>query len=681
MTRSFALALGLASTFLAGSAGCVSEVSSYGKVPYEHALTERKLDSVEQGVLSSNGFVLSTIEPISFHQGYAALYQAHQPVYFSADAVLHALHSSFDSILAEVESEVLARELGSALDGLRGALAKNTAAPPKARADLDVYLTVAKSLLEGKQQTPSAGGDPVKAGQLVAAAQEAKEPLHAGLFGRRDPYDFSMMKPRGHYTRSAQLSQYFRAMMWLGTVDFRLAHRSQDGEWHVDRDAVRAAALLNESATPEVMTAWRMIDAATEAFVGPADSMSLPGLSRALAGLGGGKANLDGRSDADLLGALLPESSQRIRGGLIHGGEQALSFLLLGQRFVYDSAVFTRVTYDSIPSKRLMPSPLDIAAAVFKNPIAETLLAVELDAYNYREQLHAAAREGDSLGPAVWEGSVYHGWLRALSKLSPDPVRDRPLPAVFRSEAWQKRMLSSQLASWAELRHDTVLYAKQSFTSMLGCDYPDGYVDPYPEFFAEIEGLATRSRALVSGLPFGQKAALQGRILHYFDHLATVAKRLGDMAARERANQPLTEADVEYLKGAVSMRAENHVCTTVFVPEGWHAELYYDRDEIMKREPIVADVHTQPTDERGDPVGRVLHVGTGHPRQITIVIQTDTGKRTYRGLVGTYHEVVTSGFMRYNDSEWQKKLSSDPPEDPAWLSGLIVRGALPVKRQ
>lgn len=643
------------------------------------SLTERALGSAERDVLTGRGFVLSTIEPVSFHQGYVDLYRAHEPVYFTADAVLHALHSSFDAILADVETEVLVKELHAVLGGLREGLAKSTGAPATVRADLDVYLAVAKTLLDGKPAPAVAGGDAAQIKGLASAVEAAGAPIELSLFGVKRPVDVSMMKPRGHYTRSPQLTQYFRAMMWLGTVDIRIGGK-EHGQWHVARDALRGAALVTELATPQITAAWRTIDQTTEAFVGPADSMSLPGLSRALATLGHPGTSLDSRTDADILGVLEPEARQRIRGGLIHEGDTAIAFLLFGQRFVADSLVFTKTTYDALPEKRLMPSPLDIGAAVLRNPVAETLLAPELDRYKYRDQLHAAARENDALGPAVWEGNVYHGWLRALSKLSPDPVKDKVLPAVFQTEAWQKRMLSTQLASWAELRHDTVLYAKQSYTVMLGCDYPDGYVDPYPEMWAELARLATRTKALVDRLPFGEKKGVQERIGKHFDHLGTVARRLGAMASLERANQPLGEDDVEFLRGAVAMREENHVCTTVTVPEGWHADLYYNRDEILKREPVVADVHTQPTDLDGNMVGHVLHVGTGHPREITVRIETDTGARVYRGLVASYFETVTRDFQRLNDEEWRDKLVKTPPEDPAWLKDLVAPGALPPPR-
>jgi hypothetical protein len=673
----FAPALAAAIT-AAGAAGCVSDVQDT-RLPYElQSLSKRPLGSEEKAVLDAKSFVLSTIEPLSYHEGYAAIFKAHEPVYFTADAVLHALHSSFDSILAELETQVLSRDLGTMLDGLRAGLARDSAAPANVRADVDVYLAVAKSLLNGTHVSTVAGGDGAAAASITEAAEKAAGPVDITLFGARTQ-DFSMMKPRGHYTKSAELTQYFRAMMWLGTFDVRLSHKEAD-QWKVSRDAVRGAVLLQELATPEVMAAWQRIDKASQVFVGPADSMSLPGLSRAMSALRYPATPIASMSDEDLLRALRPEASQKIRGGLAHAGEESLSFRLLGQRFVFDSQVFVETTYGNLDAYRMMPSPLDVAAAVFKNPVAETLLAPELDRYGYRDALHAAAREGDSMGPSLWEGSIYHGWLRALSKLSPDAARDKPLPPVFRGEPWQRRMLSTQLSSWAELRHDTILYAKQSYTAMALCDYPDGYVDPYPEFWAEIEHLAKLSGGFVQTLDFGEEKALRTRILKYFERLGGVAGRLGQMASLERQNLPLTDDDVEYLRGAVSIRVVGHGCTVSHVPVGWHAELYFDREDILKREPIIADVHTQPTDESGNMVGRVLHVATGHPRQMTITIQTDTGSRQYRGLVGSYHEIVTSNFERLNDAEWRTRLRSEAaPPDPAWLSDLVAKSAIPKR--
>ena len=60
----------------------------------------------------------------------------------------------------------------------------------------------------------------------------------------------------------------------------------------------------------------------------------------------------------------------------------------------------------------------------------------------------------------------------------------------MRTQAWQRKQLQTQLASWSELRHDTILYAKQSFTMVPSCKYPSVYVEPYPEFYAKLASLA-----------------------------------------------------------------------------------------------------------------------------------------------------------------------------------------------
>ena len=72
--------------------------------------------------------------------------------------------------------------------------------------------------------------------------------------------------------------------------------------------------------------------------------------------------------------------------------------------------------------------------------------------------------------------------LRALSPV-PEEIADPAaagLPRVAASDAWSRRILGAQLASWAELRHDTLLYAKQSYTGGIGCAYPTPTSSPAP---------------------------------------------------------------------------------------------------------------------------------------------------------------------------------------------------------
>jgi hypothetical protein len=641
-------------------------------MPSVRHLVARPISGAEASVLDREGLVIAGgVDVPSFHLGYSALFKAHDPVYITADAILHALHRSYDHILADVERWALVPELSALLAELQGGVAGVSGASAEARADLDLYLAVARSLLDGKPAPPLAGARPEEIARLVAAAEAAAGPAEVPLFGGRALVDLSMLKPRGHYTREPGLERYFRATMWLGRTEIRLARR-EGGAWRVDRRGLAAALLLHGALSGRAATAHRRLDEATSVFVGPADALSFGGLARAAEARGLARVeDLGGLDDAGLAKALSGEAAQRIGSRMLERGDEPLDFVVLGQRYVLDSEVFSAVTYGKIAALRMMPSPLDVGWGVFQNPEALSLLAPELARYGYRAALDDVARRGREAGPALWEGSLYHLWLRALQGLSPDPRADATLPAVMRGEAWSRRMLSTQLASWAELRHDTVLYAKQSFSAMALCAFPDAYVEPYPAFFAAVERLSARGAALLAGLEFGAHEGEKRRILAYFGKLGATAGRLRQIAEREREDRPIDAAQLDFINHAVSVDGRSAGCTMVIEPGGWYADLHYDRDDVLSHKPVIADVHTQPTDEGGAMVGRVLHVATGMPRPFAVTLSTCAGKRTFKGFVSSYHEVVTGGFNRLDDAAWAKQRATAP--DVPWMRGLVVR--------
>ena len=86
------------------------------------------------------------------------------------------------------------------------------------------------------------------------------------------------------------------------------------------------------------------------------------------------------------------------------------------------------------------------------------------DGLPYAHNLTAVAATFDRLSPAAWEDSIYTRWLAALRTLSA-PTTDARFPQAMRTRAWAMRTLNTQLASYTELKHDTVLYAKQPYSS------------------------------------------------------------------------------------------------------------------------------------------------------------------------------------------------------------------------
>ena len=114
------------------------------------------LSDTERTALGASGFVISTRREFStFLRGLSEIYSEHLPVYISADALLEAIHSSYDTLLGELESVLLIDELDSLLSGMHLRLAASSA-DAETKADTDVYLTVARSLLKGSTLAPCA---------------------------------------------------------------------------------------------------------------------------------------------------------------------------------------------------------------------------------------------------------------------------------------------------------------------------------------------------------------------------------------------------------------------------------------------------------------------------------------------------------------------------------------------
>jgi hypothetical protein len=164
---------------------------------------------------------------------------------------------------------------------------------------------------------------------------------------------------------------------------------------------------------------------------------------------------------------------------------------------VVDSHVFSNLVYDRVGKgtiMRMMPNPLDIAYAALGNDDALALLGDELAKYPYAPDLEAMRILVDEHGADYWDSTLYTGWLGALRALSPAVGGTTPagseLPSIALTEGWGRRLTNTQLGSWSELRHDTILYAKQSYTAGMVCEFPDAYVDPYPELFRRLQRFA-----------------------------------------------------------------------------------------------------------------------------------------------------------------------------------------------
>ncbi len=648
-----------------------------------------RLDTAEMGALARNGFVISDKRRYPhFGYGYETIYSQDLPVFVSADSILQAVHQSYDEILKALELASLAPQMGELLGSMRQRLAAATALDATTRADADLFLTVGLSLLSGRAVAAGGSARVQDVIDLTGMATAASGSQAMDLFGVPREIDFSQFKPRGHYVGVPALEQYFRAMMWMGRIDFPLLHtNSETGKTELIRRSVQGALALRGLMDQPAMARWQAIDQALRAFVGEPDSMSPPDVDRLKADLGLDGSDLSAISDEKLAAAIVAGAygRQKILSQIViqppHEGAWPLdaTFLFLGQRYVFDSHVFSNVVYDRVNAaeapKRMMPNALDAAFGALGNDQAAQLLAGELNKYRYAPALESIRRLGDEHGTTFWDANLYNLWLGALRTLSPgaDLSRaDSGLPPVAQTEAWGRRLLNTQLASWAQLRRDTILYAKQSYTTGVACEYPDAYVDPYPAFFGAIEKLAGKGAAVAAALPAGGDATLSGRVQAYFGKLGQVSAILREMAENQRTGLPHKPEHIAFINQAVTLL--RGCGGPAGIRTGWYGDLFFNREAAAEFSPTIADVHTQPTDEFGNPVGHVFHVGTGYARLLVMTAPTCMGPRAYAGLVSSYHERVTDQLRRLNDQDWAREFGSDKiPADVPWMSDLIVK--------
>jgi hypothetical protein len=467
---------------------------------------------------------------------------------------------------------------------------------------------------------------------------------------------------------------------------------------------------------------WQRFDQLLQAFVGRTDSMTFAQLGDVLA-----EAKVRSPADVkdlDALSALQEKvlrgttGGQHIRGDvyLSPPGSQKVrlprSFTVLGQRFVLDSWALAKVVYDDIlwdhdKVARRVPSGLDTAFAVLANDQAVEELVRRLtardghpwrDGHNYQHNLAAVRNVVDALKPEAWEDSLYQHWLGTLRELS-KPTTDRTYPEAMRTRAWAMKALNTQLASWSQLRHDTVLYVKPSYTGVPTCDYPAGYVEPVPHFWARLGKMATRAadridkasypdRIVVSDVPVvgdtgpvrrkGEKVTYRGKDTqdHQVRFLRNFASRvavLQGIAEKELAQKPLSAEETKFLKEVVQTVRQGSGSTRY---GGWYPGLFYpERTDAGVWDATVADVHTDPPAPRiGDP-GCVLHQGVGNVDFLLLALESGRDRMVYAGPVLSYYEFEVVGMARKSDSEWRKDIKAGKlPPRPEWTRGYLVPG-------
>ncbi len=649
----------------------------------------------EKTLLEQHEFMVS--ERLSYdaiNQPLQEIYINDFPVFLSTDLVLHALHVSYDNILLDLERNLMEPNLLESLEKLYKAtpafIAQYNTNPhlQDALSDLDLYVTIAYSLSRGKIQ--EAQYTEQKVIEEIWDAIQAEKHISIPLFSDRNRrIDFSQFTVRGHYTQvfytpqgRRTLGDYFKTMMWLGRIDF-MCTPPPGNPWEEPwtREEIRrmnlGAYLLQKLIDASgIRTTLEENDKIIRFLVGDSDNLTMEEYD--------GILNVSGINEVtDLLDderydvyyeklITSSEAAQKILSAFLlmdpfssEPGTLPVSYRVMGQRFIIDSHVFANVVFDRIIHQgekvwRPMPDPLD-AMFVLGNNDALPLLNDELEEYHYAPQLNALRYLVDAYDEEFWTSSLYNAWLQALRELN---VHGTDMPWFMKTTAWHQQKLNTQLASWTQLRHDNLLYAKQSYTGGTGCSFPHAYIEPYPGFYQSIADYAGQAAEYFSMFEYysgsGRNAA------GYFTGMQEIMLKLKNIAEKELAGIPISKEEDTWLKEMLYLDAMSGAPPF----SGWISDLFYDPHKTIEKDFLVADVHTQPTEYNGAEVGKVFHVGTGKFNLGVFLAgaPNDHYKPTaFVGPVMSYYEHITRNWKRLTDEEWSDKVDAgDLPPRPEW---------------
>lgn len=656
-------------------------------------LEDAGLSQAQLALLAQNGFVVVPGGLDHFHPAYldsgnwqtwpegvtndgsedAELPLGHA-FFITTDATLHALHFIFDNLLTDLEKvsfyplltqKVVTPALQAAHTQTQATA--GTALESAARS-AELFLAVALELLAPGSASPIIGTEAMSAvTPLVDMALAAQGQLDVPFLNGYQE-DFSQYRPRGHYDGDPVLEQYFRGMMWLSRITF-LAE---------DPQATQIALMLLRTllSSPEAGAGWTTLHETLTFLIGPVDDLGPIEYSEIAAAVYHPEdLPLDALADPERLAAfqaaLKTLPGPRINGLILPDdtsseemSESGRGFRFLGQRFTLDGYVMGQLMYPYVGTRenpRLLPLGLDVAATV-GGAEAPYFLAIQAgagDFLNYDAQVLKLASELGVLGDQDWLENTYGAWLWTLKPLwGRDPAG---YPPLMQTQAWLNKDLQTGLASWTELKHDTVLYAKQP-GGLGGGGGPltsFGYVEPNPLVFARIavvaamtyQGLTERGLA---GIDPTEYTGFQAT-LYELRGLAYQAAQLAEIARKELAGEARTEDEYwmifgfgEYLWGLL-----------VTLTSGSQ-----NPDPVA----LVTDVASNPSAQI------VLQEAVGDVDYIYVVAPTSTGGwQLLRGGVFTYYEWIGNINERMTDAEWRAKVAAgDLPPRPEWVSAFYA---------
>lgn len=357
---------------------------------------------------------------------------------------------------------------------------------------------------------------------------------------------------------------------------------------------------------------------------------------------------------------------------------RTMGLRFMGQRYIPDSYILSQLvspavgtipgkipekfTVVYIPDERIQPDlcysirgfprGLDVFSVFGSKRAEKHIKDYTDDEYpKYYDQLKDLREEFSALTEEDWNRNLYWSWLYALKTLITE--REKGYQTYQQTDAWLDRQLNTSLASWSALRHNTILYAKQSYTAVhVGITSytpppppPKGLLEPLPEFYKNI--LITSEMAYAGLKDLNVLTPESERRL---SSLVRTMESLYEICKKQVENKPLSNEDNAFL-GNLAERLKSSIGDI--------------EDEGIKTT-IIADVHTDLNTKT------CLEEASGYLDYIVVAYKRPAEDIILAvGPVLSYYEFKHPMSDRLTDEKWREMLKSGKePEKPGWIKSF-----------
>ncbi len=596
--------------------------------------------------LGRNGFAILPAQHEQLFHVYENNDYTNFPNFVTTDLYLQLYHLYFDCLLRDVEQKKLHDVVLKLCQRGQQLTANN--------AWLKTYFDVGYALITGQKGTDGTVADEVK----KSTAYKADMSEFLGF--KEIPFTYQLFRPRGHYTRNDTLKTYFHAMMWLQTVPFGTDVPSQL------QNAIILADLVGSDA--QMRQLYQQLFEPMTWLFGTPDNITIMQVYDLIKGRKASQLLKDKKAMKQLRDEIEALAQQQTRIKPKFQFTSPYKINLLPQRYMPDGEVLQEmVDYDSQVTKRALPKGLDVMASMGVASAERILLDELKEAQQWDGFVPALSRMKQRMKEIDWQQTISTRWMDALKTLN---ETNDGYPYFMLTPEWQKKDLNAALASWAELKHDAILYAKQPFGAECGGAGPPepvitSYVEPNVKFWRKAISLLDATAAVLERHNLTTEKGKRAT-----ERLREEAEFLLRVSQEELAGKKLTEDDYDALKH-IGATFEN-ISLDLVRDEEQYLMGWSDVEGTDRKVALIADVYT--ANSLNNPEKSVMYVAVGLADEIYCIVEVDGYLWLMRGAVLSYRETQRAlEVPRLTDEEWQKNLETYPDEGrPSWMQDIIV---------